>query len=134
MPAAPAASLPAALRRAAGFAADATLPYPWSLRRQFVAPAPAAALPAPELAVVGTAPAAGGRSVTATLRSARGAPNLALFVPDGAPLSAVTAGGRPVALGRPAGGRGGYRRIAFVAVPAAGVELTLVFATADPSR
>ena len=120
-------SLPAGLRAAAGFAAEAVLPYPWSDERQFVAPAPAAGLPAPELTVVRTDPAAGGRSVAATLRSERGAPNLALFVPADAPLTAMTAGGRPVALGPAGRGRGRYRRVAFVAVPAAGVDVRLVF-------
>ncbi len=124
--------LPAGLRAAAGFAAQAALSYPWSEQRQFVAPAPAAGLPAPELTVVRTEAAAGGRSVTARLGSARGAPNLAIFVPSGAPLTAMTAGGKPVALGTPGPGRARYRRFAFVAVPAAGVDVKLAFAGTSP--
>ncbi len=124
--------LPAGLRAAARFAAAAVLPFPWSEQRQFVAPAPAAGLPAPELTVVRTEPAAGGRSVTARLCSERGAPNLAIFVPSGAPLTAMTAGGKPVALGHPGPRRGRYRRFAFVAVPAAGVDVTLVFTGEQP--
>jgi hypothetical protein len=66
------------------------------------------------------------------LRSERGAPNLAIFVPSDATLTAMTAGGRPVALGHPGRGRIPYRRIAFVAVPAAGVDVTLVFTGEQP--
>lgn len=62
--------LPAGLRVAAGFAAEAALPYPWSEVRQYVAPAPATGLPAPELTVVRTVPA-GGVDVTLVLRRAR---------------------------------------------------------------
>ena len=126
--------LPAGLRAAAGFAAEAALPYPWSEQKQFVAPAPTAGLPAPELTILRTEAAGGGRSVTARLRSDRGAPNLALFVPDGAKLTAMTAGGRPVALGHPGPGRGLYRRFAFVAVPAAGVDVRLVFPGERPAE
>ncbi len=124
--------LPSALRQAAGFAAEAALLYPWSEAGQYAAPAPAARLPAPEVTVARTEPAAGGRSVTVTLRSPRGATNLALFVPTGAGLVRASAAGQPIALSGRSGGRSHYRRISFVAVPASGVDVTLVFAGTAP--
>jgi Peptidase family M28 len=128
----PGAPLPAGVRAAAGFAANAVHPLPFSPQREYAAPAPPLGLPAPELVIVGSQAVAGGRVVSALLRSARGAPNLALFLPAEAPLVSVSAEGRPVRLGRSQPGPGRFRRLAFVAVPAAGVALTLVLRGAEP--
>ncbi len=121
----PVDGLPDALRRAAAFGGDAVLPFPWPTQKQYVAPAPTLGAAPPELAVDAITPVGGGRTVRARLRSARGAPNLAVFVPAGAPLRSMTANGRRVAIPSFAGGGVAYRRIAFVAVPEEGVELDL---------
>ncbi len=128
----PGAPLPNGVRAAARFAANAVRPLPFSPRREYAAPAPPLGLPAPELVIVGSQAVSGGRVVSALLRSARGAPNLALFLPPGAPLVSASAEGRPVHLGRAQTAPSGFRRLAFVAVPAAGVALTFVLRGSEP--
>ena len=128
----PGAPLPAGLRAAGGFAANAVRPLPFSLQREYAPPAPPLGLPAPELVTVASQPTADGRIVSARLRSARGAPNLALFLSPVAALVSLSAEGRPVHLGRAQTAPGGFRRLAFVAVPAAGVALTFVLRGSEP--
>jgi hypothetical protein len=125
--------MPAQLRRAAAFGTKAERPYPWSAQKQFVAPAPALDQAGPEVTATSVTPVPDGRLVKATLRSLRAAPSLYLFVPRGAPLRSMSAGGKPVVFGsRPGSSVGRYRVVRFCGVPDEGVGLELNFAGSSP--
>lgn len=89
---------PQSFRQAAEFGTQPGNPYPWfPQQRAYQAPAPALALPAPELAVVEQTAAPGGkRRLRLRLTSPRGAPDATLYIPAAAQLDSATFEGRPV--------------------------------------
>lgn len=135
--------MPGPLRQAAGFAAPPQPPFPWSLpfARAFVAPAPAVALPAPELTVLESATAGGKRTVHLHLASPRGAQIQTLVIPRGAKPEALAVDGNAVQLGAGAGKRAGavrrepdYRILTFLNVPPGGADLRFVLGETQPTN
>jgi peptidase M28-like protein len=119
--------LPPPVRKAAGFTARPAPAFTWSPFRSFSAPAPAVALPAPELAVLGETQDGGKRHVRLRLTSPRGAATLLLAIPRSAKLESLRIAGQEVAAGRRMPGMTeGERIVSIAAPPAAGIELEAV--------
>jgi hypothetical protein len=123
---------PQAFRQAAPFGPQPENPFPWSPRqRAFVAPAPAQALPVPELAVVEQTAAPGGkRRLRLRLTSPRGATEVALYVPKAVTIESATVEGRPVTFAQ-------FLEYSFLQVAALqpqGVELEMVLGPGAPQE
>ena len=120
--------LPPGVRAAARFSGARAAPFPWTpTRRAFSAPAATIALAPPRVEVLSTVARAGSRRVRARLSSPRGAPVVALFLPPGARLGAVSLEGlllpEPPPLAR--WFWGGHRLVACLTTPARGVTVEL---------
>jgi hypothetical protein len=95
-------------------------------------PAPTTALGAPEVVVLEDAVRGGQRTLRLRARSTRGAPNLYLDVQAPGPVAAAALDGKPLDLGAwPAALRARFR-LAYHAVPPAGVEVGLTFPAGGP--
>ncbi|RMG09835.1 MAG: M20/M25/M40 family metallo-hydrolase [Planctomycetota bacterium] len=89
-----------AARLGAPFERTPRLPFPGARVLAFHAPVAPVPLPSPGLEVQTLRAAPGGRELTASLRTHRGARELALAFPPGAPLEALWLGGVRARLGR----------------------------------
>ncbi|HBL27699.1 MAG TPA: hypothetical protein DD490_12750 [Acidobacteria bacterium] len=89
---------PAGFRQAAPFGEKPEPTYPWAPKQvAFQAPAPALAVPAPEVTVVEQAALPGGkRRVLLRITSPRGAGLVTLYIPQEAGLESITRAGREV--------------------------------------
>ncbi len=128
--------LPPEMRPAARFERRPVVAFPWTAGgpRAFVAPAPAAALPPPEVTVLADRRAGGRRHLRLRLVSPRGAPSASLFLPEAAGLESARVAGFEVPR-LPNGrfvSRGGWHGVTVLALPPAGIEIELVLGSAGP--
>ncbi|HYG63210.1 MAG TPA: M28 family peptidase [Thermoanaerobaculia bacterium] len=135
---------PESLRQGAKFGDSAVQPFPWSppFARAFAAPAPAAALPAPDLTVLENTATGGKRTVRFRLSSPRGAWIAGLIMPAAAQVESMEVGGIPLRLDELTG-RGGpqpgsreapaYRTLTFLSVPPQGIEVQAVLGASAPA-
>lgn len=120
--------LPPALLRAGSFSPEPVSPAPWSGGWNAFAlsgPAPDPGLPAPDVERVPVPAAAQGRRVRVSIRSLRGARDLALVIPAGTPITAARVDGTPAYFRR----RGEWKRLLVLGAPPDGVEVELDLAT-----
>ncbi|HZF10865.1 MAG TPA: M28 family peptidase [Thermoanaerobaculia bacterium] len=127
--------VPPAMRQAAKFGALPETPFPWSMQRQFVAPAPALPLAAPALVLLGETNEGGKRHLRLRLTSPRGGASAVLVIPKAADLQSMTVAGHEVpspATDRRFAGlaKADYRIVAIDALPAEGVEIEAVLGAA----
>jgi hypothetical protein len=128
--------IPRPLLEAAKFGEPAP-PFPWSppYIRVPSAPAPALAVPAPEVTIVEDAPLNGKRRVRLRVVSPRGAREVTLVIPKAAGVEALRAGGVEVPMALT--GRGArfsnpqaeWRNFSYLTLPAEGVEIEAVLAS-----
>ncbi|HVT17875.1 MAG TPA: M28 family peptidase [Thermoanaerobaculia bacterium] len=124
---------PPAVRHAAAFEAGRVAGFPWSERADvFAAPADVAALPAPELTILGSTAAAGRKRVRIRLSSPRGAPFMVLYLPSSARVETVRVAGRLVPPRQDGAPPTSWIPYFVLGVPAAGVELEVVLGTTAP--
>lgn len=119
------APLPSGLAGLAPFARQAVLP--WARTAAHAAPAPVQELALPELVSLAAEPSGDGRRLTMRLRSPRGAPRAALWLPAEAGLRGARVAGVPVpaASGRLPGVPRRGRLLVVATLPPEGVELEL---------
>lgn len=121
--------LPEPLRKAVPFAQEPVRPFPWSPQRAraIAAPAPALALAAPELTVLGSSVEEGKRRVRLRLTSPRGAHVGFVLIPAGAKLESLRMQGREVPLGAAPAAQGPqWRNYTHLTLPPQGGELEVV--------
>jgi hypothetical protein len=130
-------AVPPALREAAGFRAEPERPWPWSSASdgfRAVAGELGAELPPPEFEPLPAAGAPPG-TVRARLRSARGAPLVALMLPPDVAgrVESARLGGRAFEpVGKRETAAGDWRALLSWTTPPAGIELELVLAPGPP--
>lgn len=122
-------ALPPALLRAGSFSSRHISPAPWSGGWNAFAlagRAPDPGLPAPGVERIPVAAPLQGRRVRLSLRSLRGARDIALLVPADATVDAARVDGTPAHFRQ----RGAWKRLIVLGAPAAGVEIELDLGTA----
>jgi hypothetical protein len=124
---------PPAILSAAAFTSRPERPYPWSPEwwRARVAPAPAAPLPGPDLAVVEDALLGGRRRLRLRLTSRRGASNATVLIPAAARVESVRAGGYTMT-GKSTSESLGWYQVGYLTLPPQGAELEVIIADAAP--
>ncbi len=116
--------LPPALLAAGKFSPKRVSPVPWSggwNRFALAAPTPDPDLPPPGVERVPAPAPSHGRRVRLSIRSLRGAPDLALIVPASTAIQAVQVDGTPARFRQ----RGNWKRVIVLGAPPGGVEIQL---------
>ena len=109
-------------------------PTPSGATAGFTAPAPAAPLAAPAVAVLGDTTVGDVRTLHLRLTSPRGAYKLQAALDAPGEVVAATVDGRPFDLRDYDPARSGQLQLTYNAVPAAGVELAVTVRSAEPLR
>ncbi|HYQ80681.1 MAG TPA: M20/M25/M40 family metallo-hydrolase [Anaeromyxobacteraceae bacterium] len=127
--------LPASMRLAAPFGADAARPLPWAaVRPSFAAAVPRHDLAAPEVEVLSRSEEAGRRRLRLRLVSPRRAADVSLLLPPDAEVVSAAMDGVTLPPLDPRLRRwfGGWRPLRCLTAPAGGVEVDLVVAGSGP--